>query len=253
MNTFNLCQIPTSAPSISKQKHLKIALFNTRSLNNKSLILNEFIIDQQLDLLCLNETWQKPLDYFSLNQTTPAGYSYLDNPRSEGRGGGIAAIYQQHLQPRPLSIPAAPSFEHLAFKLPGPKPLIIAIIYRPPKPNPSFLPELSELITTLSSISPSVLLLGDFNLHIDSPDCKNAMDFLDHIICLSFTQHVNFLTHNRGHILDLVCSTGLHIHNISTTDLSISDHLAITLVVDTPAPQPKQDCTIGLGTENRFQ
>ena len=64
----------------------------------------------------------------SLNQTTSAVYSYLDNPRSEGRGGGIAAIYQQDLQPRPLTIPAAPSFEHLAFKLPGPKPLIIAII-----------------------------------------------------------------------------------------------------------------------------
>ena len=116
VNTFNLRPIPTSAPSISKQKHLKIALFNTRSLNNISLILNEFIIDQQLDLLCLNETWQKPLDYFSLNQTTSARFSYLDNPRSEIRGGGIAAIYQQDLQPRPLTIPAAPSFEHLAFK-----------------------------------------------------------------------------------------------------------------------------------------
>ena len=38
VNTFNLCPIPTSAQSISKQKYLK--LFNTRSLNNKSLILN---------------------------------------------------------------------------------------------------------------------------------------------------------------------------------------------------------------------
>ena len=134
---------------LQDRKYLKLALFNTRSLNNKSLILNEFITDKQLDL-CLTETWQNPLDHFALNQTTPARYSYLDNPRSEGRGGGIAAVYRQDLKPRPLSIPAAQSFEHLAFKVPGPKSLSISIIYRPPKPNPSFLPDLSEFITALS-------------------------------------------------------------------------------------------------------
>ncbi len=241
VNSFNLRQIPTSPAIISKQKHLKIALLNARSISNKSLILNEFITDKQLDLLCITETWHKPLDYFSLNQITPPGYSYLENSRSEGRGGGIAAIHQLDLHPHALSIPAAPSFEHLVFKLSGPKPLIIAIIYRPPKLNPSFRPDLSDFITTLLSISPSVLLLGDFNLHIDTPDCKAAMDFLDLLNCLSFTQHINFPTHNRGHILDLVCSTGLHIYNISSTDLSISDHLAITFAVDIPAPKPKQD------------
>ena len=78
------------------QHHLKVALFNTRSLNNKSLILSEYITDNNLDFLCLTETWQKPLDYFSLNQVTPTGYTYMDKPRTEGRGGGIAAIYRNH-------------------------------------------------------------------------------------------------------------------------------------------------------------
>ncbi|XP_071754179.1 uncharacterized protein LOC139910701 [Centroberyx gerrardi] len=229
VNTINLRPIPKSPTPISKQKSLKITLFSTRSLNNKSLILNEFITDNKLDLLCLTKTWQKPLDYLSLNQTTPAGYSYMDNPRSEGRGGGIAVIHRQDLNPRPLSIPAAPSSAHLAFKIPGPKPLVIAIIYRPPKPNPSFLSDLSEFITQLSSISPSILLLGNFNIHIDSPDCKSAIEFLDILNCFNFTQHVNFPTHSRGHIVDLVCSTGLHIRNLSSIDLTISDYLAIIL------------------------
>ena len=35
--------------------------------------------------------------------------------------------------------------------------------------------------------------------------------------------------------------TGLHIHNVSSPDLSISDHLAISRVIDIPAPEPKQD------------
>ncbi|KAE8293027.1 hypothetical protein D5F01_LYC08120 [Larimichthys crocea] len=61
---------------------------------------------------------------------------------------------------------------------------------------------------TLSAISPSTLLLRHFNIHIDT-DCITATEFLELLHCFSFTQHVNFPTHNRGHILDLVCSSGL--------------------------------------------
>nr|XP_049596629.1 uncharacterized protein LOC125980951 [Syngnathus scovelli] len=70
------------------------------------------------------------------------------------------------------------------------------------------------------------------------------MDFLDFLNCSGFTQHITFPTHKHGHTLDLVCSTGLHIHNISSSDLTISDHLAILFEIDTPALDPKQNRTI---------
>ena len=103
----------------------------------------------------------------------------MDNQRTKGRGGGIAAIHHQDLNPRPLPIPTALSLVNLFFKLPGPKPIIIAINYRPPKPNPSFLSDFSDFITQLSFISSSILLLGDFNIHIDSPDCNATTDLQD--------------------------------------------------------------------------
>lgn len=226
------------------QHHLKLALFNTRSLNNKSLLLNEFITDNNLDFLCLTETWQTPLDYFSLNQLTPTGYSYLDKARTEGRGGGIAAIFRKNLKITTIPIPPAPSFEHLTYKLSGPSPLVTAIIYRPPKPHPSFLPDLADFLTQLSSISQSVLLLGDFNLHIDNTDSKPATEFLELLQCFNFTQHINFPTHSRGHTLDLVCSTKLNIQQLSSHNLHISDHLAITMNIVIPTPTPKHTRTI---------
>ncbi|KAE8293047.1 hypothetical protein D5F01_LYC08141 [Larimichthys crocea] len=67
----------------------------------------------------------------------------------------------------------------------------------------------------LSAISPSILLLRHFNIHINT-DCITATEFLELLYCFSFTQHVNFPTHNRGHILDLVCSTGLTIPYITS-------------------------------------
>ncbi|TKS65252.1 RNA-directed DNA polymerase from mobile element jockey [Collichthys lucidus] len=119
----NLRPLPQSSQPVMKQRHLKLALLNTRSLNNKSLILNEFITDNNLDFLCITETWHKPLDYFSLNQTTPTGYTYMDKPRPEGRGGGVAAFYRKDIKTSTISIPATPSFKHLTFKLSGPTPL----------------------------------------------------------------------------------------------------------------------------------
>ncbi|KAK0154922.1 hypothetical protein N1851_002758 [Merluccius polli] len=182
------------------------------------------------------------MDYFPLNQTTPTGYTYLDKPRPEGRGGGIAAIFRNNIKTTTISIPPAPSFEHLAFKLSGPSPLVTAIIYRPPRPHPASF--LTDFLTKLSAISPSVLLLGDFNLHIDNTDSTPAIEFLNLLQCLNFTQHINFPTHSRGHILDLVCSTNLHIQHLSSHNLHISDHLAIILDLDIPIPTPKQQRTI---------
>ena len=225
---------------LTTQSNMKLTLFNTRSLNNKSHILNEFILDNKLDFLCLTETWQQPLDYLSLNLTTPNGYSYINKPRSEGRGGGIAVIHRQDIKTSLIPISSAPSFEHLAFKLSGHTQSVLAVVYRPPKPNPSFLSDFSEFLTQLCSLSTSVLLLGDFNIHMDSTDSTITTDFTDMLDCFNLIQHVNFPTHNRGHILDLVCSTGLNLHHLSGSDLFLSDHLAITMTINIPTPPPKQ-------------
>ncbi|CAJ1048481.1 hypothetical protein D5F01_LYC22364 [Xyrichtys novacula] len=133
-------------------------------------------------------------------------------------------------------MPTVSSFEHVALKLPGSPPLIIAIIYRPPKPSPDFLTDLSDLLTQLCALSPSVLLLCDFNIHIDNPSCSLARE------CFSFTQHCHFPTHNHGYILDLICSTGpppppCH-------DLHIADHLLIKTVITLPDPPTRLKRTI---------
>ncbi|XP_068561742.1 LOW QUALITY PROTEIN: uncharacterized protein [Cebidichthys violaceus] len=64
--------------------------------------------------------------------------------------------------------------------------------------------------------------------------------------CFNLTQHIDFPTHNRGHILDLVCSTGITINQLSGYDLTISDHLAIIMEIHIPNPEPKLKRTITL-------
>ena len=97
-------------------------------------------------------------------------------------------------------------------------------------------------------MSPTVILLGDFNIHIDNPSNIFANDFTSLLDCLAITQHVNLPTHNKGHILDLICCTDItptnlhktkeqrtisfrNIKHIVTTDLS-------TLISSSPSILP---------------
>lgn len=63
---------------------------------------------------------------------------------------------------------------------------MLIVVYRPPKPNSCFLSDLAELLTQLSSVSTSILLMGDFNMHIDYSHSKIADYFLSVLDCCDF-------------------------------------------------------------------
>lgn len=44
---------------------------------------------------------------------------------------------------------------------------ITVVLYRPPKASNIFITELSTLLTTLSAMSPNIILMGDFTVHFD--------------------------------------------------------------------------------------
>ena len=76
--TANLSNIRSPSPA---PPSISLALLNCRSLSNKSPFIFELLLDNNLDLLLLCETWQQPLAYYALNQTTPSNYSYIPRPR----------------------------------------------------------------------------------------------------------------------------------------------------------------------------
>ncbi|KAK5851958.1 hypothetical protein PBY51_023469 [Eleginops maclovinus] len=91
---------------------------------------------------------------------------------------------------------------------------------------------------------PSTILMGDFNIHVDSANCPFASDFLSLLDCFSIAQHVHVPTHTKGHTLDLVCSTGITPCHLQCDDLAISDHLAISFSVSVPLPSQPSKRTI---------
>ena len=104
----------TTAPTCSS---ISFALLNCHSLNNKSPIISELLLDNHIDLLLLCETWQQPQDFYALNQAIPSHYTYIANPRLFGRGGGMLS-YTRNLYPSPnctLTFPLFPPLNILLF------------------------------------------------------------------------------------------------------------------------------------------
>ncbi len=53
-----------------------------------------------------------------------------------------------------------------------------------------------------------ILILGDFNIHIDKNDSTMTRDFLSLLDCFDLKQLVDCPTHIKGHTLDLVITNG---------------------------------------------
>ena len=118
----NLIKIKSTSPAI-QNKRIKCGLLNIRSLSSKAVLVNELISDYDIDLFCLTETWLQEDEYVSLNESTPPSHCntpHCNIPRSNGRGGGVGAIFDSSLLINPKPKLNYNSFESLVLSLSHP-------------------------------------------------------------------------------------------------------------------------------------
>src|SRR6476469_5299963 len=127
---------------------------------DKPAVLQEFILDQGIEILALFETWLPPNSLPStLNSLTPPNFNIVSSPRLSGRGGGVAFIHGSYLKITKLPIPSFPSFESLCIKLSTVSSTYTFLtIYRPPSLSfPAFISDFTSLIDLLNT-DPSELV-----------------------------------------------------------------------------------------------
>ena len=84
-----------------------------------------------------------------------------------------------------------------------------------------------------------LIVVGDFNIHVDDPDDASAKAFINLLPSSGLQQHVTGATQKKGHTLDLVITREANppvIGNLSVID-GISDHSAILDKVHLHRPQ----------------
>ena len=66
-------------------------IFNAQSVRNKRLLIKDFIIENDVDIFALSETWLHPYDRDDqvIGDLIPDGHSFNHVPRQLSNGGGV--------------------------------------------------------------------------------------------------------------------------------------------------------------------
>lgn len=117
-------------------------------------------------------------------------------------------------------------------------------IYRPPKYDARFFDEFAKLLSIVCMEFDCVVLVGDFNIHVDNLTDGCAKELLNILDNFGLSQHVTEPTHNRGHILDLIISKGLNISEVVVNDVALSDHYCVSFKMTTLANPMKSEAEV---------
>ena len=225
--------------------NLNVCVWNTHSIRNKTAILSDYIMERDIDITFLTETWLYPDDYVIIGECSAAGYSFINFPRSGiDFHGGIGVIYKTQLNLMTIPSPIVSTTFEYSLVTDQNNSILFAAVYRPPPSQSNkfkssdFLTEFDNFITEVDNIPGKHLLLGDFNIHIDEPSKSETSIFLTTLSSSDLHQFVSGLTHNHEHTLDLVIGRQEDdlVHDCMTHDNLISDHHAILFKLNRKKP-----------------
>ena len=99
-----------------------------------------------------------------------------------------------------------------------------------------FIDDFTDWLAEEIMLHDNLLILSDFNLHINDLDNPNTDIFLDTVTAIGLNQHVNFATHQLGNILDLVLSEELSQFQILSCQpgVYLSDHCMVEVDISLP-------------------
>ena len=235
----------TAKRNRATKRFVSFALVNARSLSKRTNVISHYIVSNNLNLLAVTEIWLTTTSGDNdLLDLCPTGFSAVHLARSNKRGGGVALFYRDSFSvevvPAGLTLP---SFEHLVVMLRFNSVCVrLVIVYRPPSQSTkcsegTFLSEFSDFLRPLALSSGKLLVVGDFNIHIEKATNSTTTQFLSLLDSNGFSQHVKGMTHIDGHRLDLIISRESDnlISSSFVSDL-IADHFAVRSFIKVHRP-----------------
>ncbi len=231
-------------------KSFHLCLLNVRSFGNddKAGKIRDFVEHEGFDCTVFTETWLRQDDSSThqIGDITPNGFSFYHRARVARKVGGVGVLIRSAFKAKQLSHNTYKSFEYMRLSISTSKSHInlVAIYSPPPSVKNKLMVEMFftefSLLEELNTAPGNLLILGDFNLHVDNSQNAPAMRFLNLLESCNLTQHVTKSTHNSGHILDLVItrSTDSLITTLHNFNPGISDHEAVIFELKVNKPRP---------------
>ena len=233
-----------------------LVTLNTRSVCNKTASINQFIVDNDVPLFAVTESWLgKTADAAITQDLVPETHSIVSAPRKNKRGGGVALIYKNGFDIKTIDSTndnKFKQFEHLDCLVKSGRSCIrLGVVYRPPNKTkvPEFMSEWAVYLERLLEIPQEVVILGDLNFHSEIIDDAEACQFKEMLDDYGFQQLVEVPTHNAGGSLDvaIVRKTSVdtlvlappHVapSGVGNGKGTFTDHLAVHLQISMSRPK----------------
>ena len=206
---------------------MKIAHLNIRSLIPHLDELKETIDSNNIDIMCLSETWLNS-NIESANIHIP-GYQLYRKDRNDGmRGGGVAIFVSTKLKLKIslVELGVDCNMECIFIKiLINTKTILLGTVYRPPRQNLKlFVNQLDDIFSFTFPTVDYCLLMGDVNIDLfnlnnlltDSMNAYNMAQIID---------DATRVTHSTESLLDpIFVSSREEVSHSGTSDIHYSDH-----------------------------
>ena len=239
--------------------------WNVRSINNKVDKVMTYIIDQDISIAFISESWITESNNNITATIKSYGYGIIHNIRdikgtNKTKGGGVAILYKKLYNLTKVKINHGKSFESVSakFKSSNGENVFCCCIYQPDIISDLFFSELDEFIGNVFIKFERILISGDLNIHLDAVNSKESIKFADIISSYGLVQHVNHPTHASGHWLDVVISSNKIVKDDKTSIcklnpeiFSTNDHFPVKFELDNnvtiPSVETKTICFRNIG------
>ena len=217
-------------------KGFKIAHINIQSLRNKIDQLNIFLHDNNIDVLCVTESWLT--SDIEDNVITIPGYNVCrqDRENLDREHGGIVNYIKEGINYSEKSdvLNTSNDIEVVLIEiaLPNTRPFLLSTVYRIPDATVDYLNAVDDLFQNCSTQYDEMIIVGDFNLDISKANnSRKINNFAKNSDLHQLIKDYTRITDKSKTIIDLafvsrpetITSSGVH-------SLGLSDHSLIYVV-----------------------
>ena len=228
----------------------KMLIWNVWSIANEEKLTNflHIIEDKDINMACITETWFDRKSGTFSKRIKDAGYELHHSFREGKRGGGCAIIYKKNLSVKKggASTSEWSSFEYtyVTFMVKSGRKMLIVCIYRKQEVSfDIFLHEWTSFTEKLFKTSELKLVVGDFNVWVDSADDKEAEKLCQLMNEYGLTQMVKEATQRNGHTLDHIYLNEYQLesrHEVFNETMGLTtDHRPIIMHIPMGRPEGK--------------
>ena len=218
---------------------IKIGVFNSRSLCNKTAGVFEILQDNKIDVCFLSETWLRKGDSAKISEIKDYGFNLLHQSRP-GKGGGVAVAFKRNLDIQRCKRQSYKSFEHIECVLDSSSSGLLRLVsvYRSCTARLSglnyFFDEFDVYLDSLLNLPGKLIIAGDFNIHVENIGDPDSVKFATILRSHGLVQHVQSSTHVHGGTLDLVLTREKEVDSLEVCGVrcqptvTTSDHYLVS-------------------------